>query len=172
MADPFSLFLSQSFSPPYHVEERESRGGRKQSSHVEQPGGQSSEMTITNRAARWHAMCCWMLLQSTRSTTPVRHLSHLDILSISSSSQHFPSLSPSRCDTTKQVSAPPCSRASTHAMAAKEDGVVIVGKGSNRRKEEKRRGSTTSHSLTHVPLAACVYRCGMQVEEDMGCWWW
>ena len=38
--------------------------------------------------------------------------------------------------------------------------------------EEKRRGrgSTTSHSLTHVPLAACVCMCGMQVEEDMGCW--
>ena len=72
-------------------------GGRKQSSHVEQPGGQSSEMTITNRAARWHAMCCWMRMQSTRSTTPVRHLSHLDVPSISSSSQHFPSLSPSRC---------------------------------------------------------------------------
>ena len=75
-------------------------GGRKQSSHVEQPGGQSSEMTITNRAARWHAMCCWMRMQSTRSTTPVRHLSHLDVPSISSSSQHFPSLSLSRCHTT------------------------------------------------------------------------
>ena len=52
-------------------------GGRKQSSHVEQPGGRSSEMTISKLAVRWHAMCCWMLMQSTRSTTLVRHLTHL-----------------------------------------------------------------------------------------------
>ena len=73
MADPFSLFPSSSFH--HHIMWRRGKaGGRKQSSHVEQPGGQSSEMTITNRAARWHAMCCWMLIQSTRSTTLARLL--------------------------------------------------------------------------------------------------
>ena len=163
------------FSPPHHVEERESKGeGSRavmQSRHGQAWAG--SGMSITNLAVRWHVMCCWMLMQSTRSTTLVRHLSHLDILSISTSSTAFPFLSSLRCDTTtKKVSAPPCSRASAHAMAAMGDGVVGVGRGSNRRREEKRRGSTISHSLTHVPLAACVYRCGMQVEEDMGCWWW
>ena len=82
------------FSPPHHVEERESKGeGSRavmQSRHGQAWAG--SGMSITNLAVRWHVMCCWMLMQSTRSTTPVRHLSHLDILSISSS-QHFPSLS-------------------------------------------------------------------------------
>ena len=136
------------------------------------------EMTITNLAVRWHAMCCWMLMQSTRSVTPVRYLSHFDALSISTFSTAFPfPILPHDAihghTTTKKVSASPCSRASTHAMAAMGDGVVGVGKGSNRRREEKRRGSTTSHSLTHEPLAACVCRCGMQVEEDMSCWcWW
>ena len=89
------------FSPPHHVEERESKGeGSRavmQSRHGQAWAG--SGMSITNLAVRWHAMCCWMRMQSTRSTTPVRHLSHLDVPSISSSSQHFPSLSPSRCVT-------------------------------------------------------------------------
>ena len=140
MAAPFSLSLSPSFSPPYHVEERESRGGRKQSSHVEQPGGQSSEMTITNRAARWHAMCCWMLMQSTRSTTLVRHLTHL----YSSTAFPFPLSLTMRHTTTKKVSAPPCSRASTHAMAA-------MGRwcgGCGEREQQKRREEEAQH-LTH-----------------------
>ena len=171
MAAPLPLFSSSSFLTTISCGGEGEQGGRKQSSHVEQSRA-GSEMAITNRAARWHAMCCWLLMQSTRSTTLVRHLSHLDAPPISSSSHHFPSLSPSRCHTTKKVSASPCSRASAHAMAAREDGVVGVGRGSNRRREEKRRGSTISHSLTHVPLAACVCRCGMQVEEDMNCWWW
>ena len=91
---PFSLSLSFFFFHHHHVEERESKeeGSRAamQSRHAE--GSRAgSEMTISKLAVRWHAMCC-MLMQSTRSTTLVRHLSHLDILSISSS-QHFPSLS-------------------------------------------------------------------------------
>ena len=68
------------FSPPHHVEERESKGeGSRavmQSRHGQAWAG--SGMSITNLAVRWHAMCCWMRMQSTRSTTPVRHLSHLD----------------------------------------------------------------------------------------------
>ena len=84
------------FSPPHHVEERESKGeGSRavmQSRHGQAWAG--SGMSITNLAVRWHAMCCWMRMQSTRSTTPVRHLSHLDAPPpISSSSHHFPSLS-------------------------------------------------------------------------------
>ena len=47
--------------------------------------------------------------------------------------------------------------------------VVGVRKGSNKRREKRRgRGSTIPHSLTHVPLAACVYRCGMQVDMAGG----
>ena len=136
------------------------QGGRKQSSHVEQPGGQSSEMTITNRAARWHAMCCWMRMQSTRSTTLVLHLFHFDALSISSSSQHFPSLSLTmRHTATKKVSAPPCSRASTHAMAAMGGAVVGVGRGSNRREEEEEEEAqhlTHSHMYHLLLVCACV----------------
>ena len=53
------------------------QGGRKQSSHAERSRASrwaGSEMTITNLAVRWHAMCCWMRMQSTRSTTQVRLL--------------------------------------------------------------------------------------------------
>ena len=46
------------------------------SSHAQQSRS-GSEMIITNLAVCWHAMCCWMLMQSTRSTTLVRHLTHL-----------------------------------------------------------------------------------------------
>ena len=168
MADPFSLFLSQSFSPPYHVEERESRG-----KEAEQPcrAARRAEQRDDHHQPR-SALACHVLLDADPKHTQY-HTGPTSPTSTSPPSPphhgiSLPSLS--RCDTTKQVSAPPCSRASTHAMAAMGDGVVGVGKGSNRR-EEKRRGSTTSHSLTHVPLAACVCMCGMQVEEDVGCWW-
>ena len=64
------------FSPPHHVEERESKGeGSRavmQSRHGQAWAG--SGMSITNLAVRWHAMCCWMRMQSTRSTTQVRLL--------------------------------------------------------------------------------------------------
>ena len=68
------------------------------------------------------------------------------------------------CNSMKEVSAPPCSRAGAEM-------VWWVGGGGNK---EERRGEKRKHniSLTHVPLAACVYRCGMQVEKDMCCWWW
>ena len=159
---PFSLSLSFFFFHHHHVEERESKeeGSRAamQSRHAE--GSRAgSEMTISKLAVRWHAMCC-MLMQSTRSTTLVRHLSHLDILSISTSSTAFPFLSSLRCDTTtKKVSAPPCSRASAHAMAAMGDGVVGVGRGSNRREEEEEEEAqhvTHSHMYHLLLVCACV----------------
>ena len=61
------------------------RRGRARRKEAEQPcraamqsgAEQASEMTITNRAVRWHTMCCWMRMQSTRSTTLVQHVSHL-----------------------------------------------------------------------------------------------
>ena len=119
-----------------------------------------SGMSITKLAVRWHVMCCWMLLQSTRSTTLVRHLSHLDVPSISSSSRHFPSLSLTmRHTATKKVSAPPCSRASTHAMAAMGGAVVGVGRGSNRREEEEEEEAqhvTHSHMYHLLLVCACV----------------
>ena len=64
-------------SPPPSCGGEGEQGGRKQSSHAERSRASrwaGSEMTITNLAARWHAMCCWMRMQSTRSTTQVRLL--------------------------------------------------------------------------------------------------
>ena len=63
------------FSPPHHVEERESKAEGSRAARQSRAGGQaSSEMAITNLAVRWHAMCCWMLMQGTRSTTLVHLL--------------------------------------------------------------------------------------------------
>ena len=95
----------------------------------------------------------------TRSTTQVRHLSHLDIPSISSSSTAFPFLLPltMRHTTTEGVSAQPCSRASTHAMAAMGDGVVGVGRGSNRREEEEEEEAQhLTHSHMYHLLLVCA----------------
>ena len=157
-------------SPPYHVEERENKGegsrAAMQSSHAERSRA-GSEMTITNLAVRWHALCCWMLLQSTRSTTlvhllPPRRPLHLHLLhSIS-----LPSLphdashrtEEGECTTMEQ------SQYACHGSKRRWCGVRWE------RMQQKRRGSTTSHLLTHVPLVACVCMCGMQVEEDLSCW--
>ena len=122
-------------------------------------------MTITNRAVRWHAMCCWMLMQSTRSVTPVRHLSHFDALSISTFSTAFPfPILPHDAihghTTTKKVSASPCSRASTHAMAAMGDGVVGVGRGSNRREEKRKHNISLTHTCTTCCLCVQVWHAG------------
>ena len=168
MAAPFSLSLSPSFSPPPCGGEGE-QGGRKQSSHAER-SRVGSEMTITNLAVRWHAMCCWMRMQSTRSTTPVRHLSHLDappphLLLITPFPFPLSLTMPHNTTAPKKVSAPPWSRASTHAMAARGDGVVCVGRGCNNR-EEKRKHNI---SLTHTCTTCCL--C-LQVWHAGGCWWW
>ena len=106
------------------------------SSHA-QHSRSGSEMSIANLAVRWHAMCFWMLMQSTRSTTPVPP-PRCSLHSIS-----LPSLPHT---TTKKVSAPPCSRASTHAMAATGEGVVWGECGE--RQQQKRREEEAQH-LTH-----------------------
>ena len=67
------------------------------SSHA-QHSRSGSEMSIANLAVRWHAICCWMLMQSTRSITPVRHLTHLH----SSTAFPFPILLTMRHTTTPQ----------------------------------------------------------------------
>ena len=75
---PFPLFFFVFFHHHHHVEERESKAeGSRAAMQSGADGQASSEMTITNLAVRWHAMCCWMLMQSTRSTTLVQHVSHL-----------------------------------------------------------------------------------------------
>ena len=134
------------------------QGGRKQSSHAERSRASrwaGSEMTITNRAARWHAMCCWMRMQSTRSTTlvhlPPRRPLHLLLIT----AFPFPLFLSLPHTTTKKVSASPCSRASTHAMAAMGDAVVGVGRGSNRREEEAQH-LTYSHMYHLLLVCACV----------------
>ena len=62
-----------------------------------------------------------------------------------------------RSTTTKKVSQPPCSRASTHAIAAMADGVVwwVWGKGATReeRREEKRKHNI---SRTHTCTTCCL----------------
>ena len=48
------------------------------------------------------------------------------------------------------------------------------GERDQQQRERERREEETQY-LTHSHMnhfAACVYRCGMQVEEDMGWWWW
>ena len=160
---PLSLFF---FSPPpYHVEERESKaeGSRAamQSSHAEQavrwPSTTSQCAGMPCAAGcgcKAHAVLVHLL--------PPRRPLHLLLIT----AFPFPLFLSLPHTTTKKVSAPPCSRASTHAMAAMGDGVVCVGRGSNRR-EEKRKHNI---SLTHTCTTCCM--CGMQVEEDMSCWWW
>ena len=59
----------------HHITWRRGRAAMH-SSHAQQSRS-GSEMIITNLAVCWHAMCCWMLMQSTRSTTLVQHVSHL-----------------------------------------------------------------------------------------------
>ena len=62
--------------------------------------------------------------------------------------------------TTKKVSAPPCSRASTHAMAAMGDGVVGVGRGSNRREEKRKHNISLTHTCTTCCLCLQVWHAG------------
>ena len=158
MADPFSLFLSQSFSPPYHVEERESRG-----KEAEQPcrAARRAEQRDDHHQPR-SALACHVLLDADAKHTqyhtsptslPPRHPLHLLITAFP-----FPL---SRCDTTtKKVSAPPCSRASTHAMAAMGDGVVGVGRGSNRREEKRKHNISLTHTCTTCCLCVQVWHAG------------
>ena len=121
---------------------------------------QASEMIITNRAARWHVMCCWMRMQSTRSTTlvhlPPRRPLHLLLIT----AFPFPLFLSLPHTTTKKVSAPPCSRASTHAMAAMGDGVVGVGRGSNRREEKRKHNISLTHTCTTCFLCVHVWHAG------------
>ena len=124
-----------------------------------------SGMSITNLAVRWHAMCCWMRMQSTRSTTPVRHLSHLDAPPPSPPHHtiSLPSLSltmPHNTTAPKKVSAPPWSRASTHAMAARGDGVVCVGRGCNNREEKRKHNISLTHTCTTCCLCVQVWHVG------------
>ena len=141
------------------------QGGRKQSSHAEQPCRAGSEMAINNLAVRWHAMCCWMRMQSTRSTgppsptstsppSPPHHSISLPSLPLSPSHHN----EEGECITMQQ------SQYTRHGSNGRCCG------GCGEREQQKRRGSTTSHLLTHVPLVACVCMCGMQVEEDLSCW--
>ena len=62
--------------------------------------------------------------------------------------------------TTKQVSAPPCSRASTHAMAAMGGAVVGVGRGSNRREEKRKHNISLTHTCTTCCLCVHVWHAG------------
>ena len=146
----------------HHIVWRRGRAGGKE---AEQPcraamqsrAEQASEMIITNRAARWHVMCCWMRMQSTRSTTlvhlPPRRPLHLLLIT----AFPFPLFLSLPHTTTKKVSASPCSRASTHAMAAMGDAVVGVGRGSNRREEEAQH-LTYSH-MYHLLLVCAGVAC-------------
>ena len=158
MADPFSLFLSQSFSPPYHVEERESRG-----KEAEQPcrAARRAEQRDDHHQPR-SALACHVLLDAAAKHTqyhtgppsPPRCPLHLLITAFP-----FPLSLTMRHTTTKKVSAPLCSRASTHAMAAMGDGVVGVGRGSNRREEEEEEEAqhvTHSHMYHLLLVCACV----------------
>ena len=129
-------------------------------------GQASSEMTITNLAVRWHAMCCWMLMQSTRSTTQVRHLSHLDIPSISSSSRHFPSLSPSHHNeegesTTMQQSQYACDCSNGRRCGGCGEGGQEEKREGEKRREEEAQYLTHSH-MYHLLLVftgvACRWR--------------
>ena len=160
MADPFSLFLSQSFSPPYHVEERESRG-----KEAEQPcrAARRAEQRDDHHQPR-SALACHVLLDADAKHTqyhtsptslPPRRPLHLLLIT----AFPFPlSLTmPHNTTAPKKVSAPPCSRASTHAMAAMGDAVVSVGKGSNRREEEAQH-LTHSH-MYHLLLVCAGVAC-------------
>ena len=155
MAAPLpSLLLRLLPPPPSCGGEGEQGGGKEaeQSCRAEQSRA-GSEMTITNLAVRWHAMCCWMLMQSTRSVTPVRHLTHLH----SSTAFTFPLSLTMRHTTTKKVSAPPCSRASTHAMAAM--GRWCGGCG-EREQQKKRRGrEEEAQHLTHSHMYHLLLVC-------------
>ena len=84
---------------------------------------------------------------------------------ISSSSHHFPSLSlsltmPHNTTAPKKVSAPPWSRASTHAMAARGDGVVCVGRGCNNREEKRKHNISLTHTCTTCCLCVHVWHAG------------
>ena len=152
---PLSLFF---FSPPpYHVEERESRG-----KEAEQPcrAARRAEQRDDHHQPR-SALACHVLLDAAAKHTqyhtsptslPPRHPLHLLITAFP-----FPL---SRCDTTtKKVSAPPCSRASAHAMAAMGDGVVGVGRGSNRREEEEEAQHLTHSHMYHLLLVCACVAC-------------
>ena len=143
------------FSPPHHVEERESKGeGSRavmQSRHGQAWAG--SGMSITNLAVRWHAMCCWMLMQSTRSTTQVRHLSHLDIPSISSSSRHFPSLSL----TMRHNEAGECTTMQQSQYTRYGSNGRCCG-GCREREQQKRREEEAQH-LTHSHMYHLLLVC-------------
>ena len=148
MADPFSLFLSQSFSPPYHVEERESRG-----KEAEQPcrAARRAEQRDDHHQPR-SALACHVLLDADAKHTQYHTgpTSHPPLLFHSISLPSLPHDATHRHTTTKKVSAPPCSRASTHAITAKGGGVVGVGRGTNNREREREEKRKHNISLTHT----------------------
>ena len=158
MADPFSLFLSQSFSPPYHVEERESRG-----KEAEQPcrAARRAEQRDDHHQPR-SALACHVLLDAAAKHTqyhtsptslPPRHPLHLLLIT----AFPFPLSLTMRHTTTKKVSAPPCSRASTHAMAAM--GRWCGGCG-EREQQKKRRGrEEEAQHLTHSHMYHLLLVC-------------
>ena len=154
MADPFSLFLSQSFSPPYHVEERESRG-----KEAEQPcrAARRAEQRDDHHQPR-SALACHVLLDADAKHTQY-HTGPPSPTSTSSPSPHHSISLPSlpHDATPQRRSAPPCSRASTHAMAAM--GRWCGGWGEReqqKRKEEETQYLTYSHMYHLLLVCACV----------------
>jgi len=131
------------------------------SSHAQQPCTAAMHSRRVGRQWDDHhqprsALACHVLLDADAKHTQYHTgpTSHPPLLFHSISLPSLPHDATHRHTTTKKVSAPPCSRASTHAITAKGGGVVGVGRGTNNREREreKRRGNTISHSLTHEPL--------------------
>ena len=137
------------------------QGGRKQSSHAQQVGRQRDDHHQPRSALACHVLLDAAAKHTQYHTSPTslppRHPLHLLLITafpfpLSLTMRHTTT-------TTKQVSASPCSRASTHAMAAMGDGVVGVGRGSNRREEEEKAQHLTHSHMYHLLLVCAGVAC-------------
>ena len=156
------LSLSSSSFPTISCGGKGEQGGRKQSSYAEQAWAGMGRQWDEHHQPR-SALACHVLLDADAKHTqyhtsptslPPRRPLHLLLIT----AFPFPLSLTMRHTTTKKVSAPPCSRASTHAIAAMGRWCG-VGRGSNRREEEEEAQHLTHSHMYHLLLVCACVAC-------------
>ena len=161
---PLSLSSSSSSSTTTIIMWRRGRAAMH-SSHAQQPCTAAMHSRRVGRQWDDHhqprsALACHVLLDADAKHTQYHTgpTSHPPLLFHSISLPSLPHDATHRHTTTKKVSAPPCSRASTHAIAAMGRWCG-VGRGSNRREEEEEAQHLTHSHMYHLLLVCACVAC-------------